>query len=109
MNEYIARYVVSKDHRIIGVINTRYTANNDDESIKIAKSVCDKLGEGYIEELTIEKTIGTINIAVAEKSVDSTITKIIYSKKYPCIKPRPFEEIANHVDLERLEEIANER
>lgn len=134
MNEYIARYVISKDHRIIGVINTRYKANNDDESIKIAKSVCEKLGEEDIEELIIGKVIGAVSGAVIgnllgksddEKLlgtvagaivgtlvghvIDSTITKVIYSKKYPCIKPRPFEDIVNYVDLERLEEIVNER
>jgi hypothetical protein len=44
MNEYVARYIVSKDHRRIGEINIKYTANDDDESIRVAKSVCEKLG-----------------------------------------------------------------
>ena len=44
MNEYVARYIVSKDRRRIGEINIRYTANDDDKSIRIAKSVCEKLG-----------------------------------------------------------------
>ncbi|ACP37788.1 glycine zipper 2TM domain-containing protein [Saccharolobus islandicus] len=134
MSEYIAKYIVSKDHRRIGEINVRYTANNDDESIKIAKSVCDKLGEEDVEELIIGKIIGTITGAVIGNSlsksddnkflgtiagaiigvlvghvIDSAITKVIYSKKYPCIRPRPLDDLDKYVDIDRLEEIVNER
>ncbi|MEJ2778769.1 hypothetical protein, partial [Stygiolobus sp. RP850M] len=122
----------SKDHRRIGEINIRYTANNDDESIRIAKSVCEKLGGEEIEELILGKVMGTITGAGRSLSksdddkflgditgvivgalvghiIDSAITKVIYSKKYPCIKPRPFEDIVNYINIERLEEIVNER
>ncbi|BFI76494.1 hypothetical protein YN1HA_25920 [Sulfurisphaera ohwakuensis] len=58
MTEYSAKYIVSKNNRRIGEINVRYTANNDDESIRIARSVCEKLGEEDVEELTIEKIVG---------------------------------------------------
>ena len=132
MNEYVARYIVSKDHRRIGEINIRYTANNDDESIRIAKSVCEKLGGEEIEEVILGKVMGTITGAGRSLSksdddkflgditgvivgalvghiIDSAITKVIYSKKYPCIKPRPFEDIVNYINVERLEEIVNER
>ena len=132
MNEYVARYIVSKDHRRIGEINIRYTANNDDESIRIAKSVCEKLGGEEIEEVILGKVMGTITGAGRSLSksdddkflgditgeivgalvghiIDSSITKVIYSKKYPCIKPRPFEDIVNYINIERLEEIVNER
>ena len=132
MNEYVARYIVSKDHRRIGEINIRYRANNDDESIRIAKSVCEKLGGEEIEEVIIGKVMGTITGAGRSLSksdddkflgditgvivgalvghiIDSAITKVIYSKKYPCIKPRPFEDIVNYINIERLEEIVNER
>lgn len=132
MNEYVARYIVSKDHRRIGEINIRYTANDDDESIRIAKSVCEKLGGEEIEEVIIGKVMGTITGAGSSLSksdedeflgaitsvivgalvghiIDSAITKVIYSKKYPCIKPRPFEDIVNYINIERLEEIVNER
>ncbi|MFP3234234.1 MAG: hypothetical protein RXR08_11325 [Sulfolobaceae archaeon] len=132
MTEYVARYIVSKDHRRIGEINIRYTANNDDESIRIAKSVCEKLGGEEIEEVILGKVIGTITGAGRSLSksdddkflgditgvivgalvghiIDSAITKVIYSKKYPCIKPRPFEDIVNYINVERLEEIVNER
>ncbi|BAB67092.1 glycine zipper 2TM domain-containing protein [Sulfurisphaera tokodaii] len=134
MTQYIAKYIVSKNYRRIGEINTRYTANDDDESIKIARSVCDKLGEENVEELIIGKIIGAAAGAIIGNSlgksdddkllgtivgaiigtltghiIDSIITKVIYSKKYPCIKARPFEEIANYIDINRLEEIVNER
>ena len=132
MNEYVARYIVSKDHRRIGEVNIRYTANNDDESIRIAKSVCEKLGGEEIEEVILGKVMGTITGAGRSLSksdddkflgditgvivgalvghiIDSAITKVIYSKKYPCIKPRPFEDIVNYINVERLEEIVNER
>jgi uncharacterized membrane protein YeaQ/YmgE (transglycosylase-associated protein family) len=132
MNEYVARYIVSKDHRRIGEINIRYTADNDDESIRIAKSVCEKLGGEEIEEIILGKVMGTITGAGRSLSksdddkflgditgvivgalvghiIDSAITKVIYSKKYPCIKPRPFEDIVNYINIERLEEIVNER
>jgi hypothetical protein len=132
MNEYVARYIVSKDHRRIGEINIRYTANNDDESIRIAKSVCEKLGGEEIEEVILGKVMGTITGAGRSLSksdddkflgdipgeivgalvghiIDSSITKVIYSKKYPCIKPRPFEDIVSYINIERLEEIVNER
>ena len=132
MNEYVARYIVSKDHRRIGEINIRYTANDDDESIRIAKSVCEKLGGEEIEEVIIGKVMGTITGAGSSLSksdddkflgaitgvivgalvdhiIDSAIIKVIYSKKYPCIKPRPFEDIVNYINIERLEEIVNER
>jgi len=132
MNEYVARYIVSKDHRRIGEINIRYTANNDDESIRIAKSVCEKLGGEEIEEVILGKVMGTITGAGRSLSksdddkflgditgvivgalvghiIDSAITKVIYSKKYPCTKPRPFEDIVSYINVERLEEIVNER
>jgi hypothetical protein len=132
MNEYVARYIVSKDHRRIGEINIRYTANDDDESIRIAKSVCEKLGGEEIEEVILGKVMGTITGAGRSLSksdddkflgditgemvgalvghiIDSSITKVIYSKKYPCIKPRPFEDIVSYINIERLEEIVNER
>nr|WP_286188800.1 hypothetical protein [Sulfolobus sp. S-194] len=64
MTEYIAKYIVSRNYRRIGEINVRYTANDDDESIKIAKSVCDKLGEEEVEEVIVGKIIGTITGAV---------------------------------------------
>ncbi|ACP37423.1 hypothetical protein M1425_0592 [Sulfolobus islandicus M.14.25] len=67
MNEYVARYIVSKDHRRIGEINRknkhRYIANDDDESIRIVKSVCEKLGEEDIEEVIVGKIMGTITDA----------------------------------------------
>jgi hypothetical protein len=132
MNEYVVRYITSKNHRRIGEINIRYTANDDDESIRIAKSVCEKLGGEEIEEVIIGKVMGTITGAGSSLSksdddkflgaitgvivgalvghiIDSAITKVIYSKKYPCIKPRPFEDIVNYINIERLEEIVNER
>ncbi len=131
MDEYIAKYIVSKDHRRIGEINVRYTANNDDESIKIAKSVCGELGE-EVEEVVIGKIIGAKADALVGNSlsgddkflgatagaligafaghiIDSSITKVIFTKKYPCIKPKPFEEIVNYLDFNRIEEIVNER
>ena len=123
---------MSKDHRRIGEINIKYTADDDDESIRIAKSVCEKLGGEEIEEVIIGKVMGTIAGAGSSLSksdddkflgamtgvivgalvghiIDSAITKVIYSKKYPCIKPRPFEDIVNYINIERLEEIVNER
>ncbi|BFI76558.1 hypothetical protein [Sulfurisphaera ohwakuensis] len=132
MAEYIAKYIISKNNRRIGEINIKYTANDDDESIKIAKSVCDKLEEEDVEEVIIEKIIGTGLGAVTgdllNKSdddnlktiantlisaftgyiIDSVITKVIFSKQYPCIKPEPFENIVKYVDIKTLEEIVNE-
>ncbi|ACR41243.1 conserved hypothetical protein [Sulfolobus islandicus M.16.4] len=52
---------------------------------------------------------GVIVGALVGHIIDSAITKLIYSKKYPCIKPRPFEDIVNYINIERLEEIVNER
>lgn len=63
MNEYVVRCITSKNHRRIGEINIRYTANDDDESTRIAKSVCQKLGGEEIEEVIIGKVMGTITSA----------------------------------------------
>lgn len=134
MAEYIARYIVSRNYRRIGEINVRYTANDDDESIKIAKSVCEKLGEEDVEEVIIGKIIDDITVAAIDNSlskpnddkllkniegviigafpghlIDSTVTKVIYSKKYPCIKPRSLDDLHKYIDIKRLEEIVNER
>ena len=126
MTEYIAKYSVSKNYRRIGEIDVRYTANGDDESIRIARSVCDKLGEKDVEELIIEKIVSVTSGAVNEDElpgniasaiistltshiIDSVITKVIYSKKYPCIRPRPLDDLYKYIDIERLEEIVNER
>ncbi|AWR93942.1 glycine zipper 2TM domain-containing protein [Acidianus brierleyi] len=134
MAEYIAKYIVSKGYRKIGEINTRYTANDDDESIKIAKSACEKLGEEDVEEIVIGKIIGAVSGAVIGNSldksdddkllgtiagaiigtltghiIDSIITKVIYSKKYPCIRARSLDDLDKYIDTKRLEEIVNER
>ena len=134
MNEYIAKYIVSKGYRVIGEINIRYTANDDDESIKIARSVCEKLGEKDVEEVIIGKIIGAAAGAIIGNSLsksdedkllgtiagaiigtltghvlDSVITKVIYSRKYPCIRPRSLDDLDKYIDIERLEEIVNER
>ena len=130
MNEYIAKYIISKGYRRVGEINTRYVANDDDESVRIAKSVCEKLGEEDVEELVIERIIGRANGSSLSKSdddkllgtiagiiigtltshvIDSTITKVVYSKKYPCIRPRPLDDLDKYIDTKRLEEIVNER
>ncbi|BDC17367.1 hypothetical protein [Acidianus sp. HS-5] len=129
MNEYIAKYIISKGYRRVGEINIRYVAN-DDESIKIAKSVCEKLGEEDVEELVVERIIGEANGSPPGKSdddkllgtiagvimstltdhvIDSTITKVVYSKKYPCIRPRSLDDLDKYIDTKRLEEIVNER
>ena len=124
MAEYIARYVL-RDREVI----VKYTAENDDESIKLANSVCEKLGERDIEEVIIGKIIGTIvgasiGHSISEDNsailgaitgalvghiIDNLIVKEIYSKKYPCIRPRQLSDLYKYIDIKKLEDAVNAR
>ncbi|BDC17446.1 glycine zipper 2TM domain-containing protein [Acidianus sp. HS-5] len=127
MPEYIARYIVRNRE-----ITVKYSAENDDESVKLANSICEKLEERDIEELIIDKIIGsiisaTIGNSIAEDNkvlgtvlgaisgalighiIDNFITETIYSKKYPCIRPRQLSELHKYVDIKRLEDAVNAR
>nr|WP_286188801.1 hypothetical protein [Sulfolobus sp. S-194] len=52
---------------------------------------------------------GAIVGTLVGHAIDSTITKVIYSKKYPCIKPRSLDDLHKYIDIKRLEEIVNGR
>ncbi|MBB5255217.1 hypothetical protein [Sulfurisphaera ohwakuensis] len=127
MVDYIARYVL-RDREVI----VKYTAENDDESIKLANSVCEKLGERDIEEVIISKIVGTITGATIGHSIsednsvttnilstitgalighiiDNLIVKEIYSKKYPCIRPRQLSDLHKYIDIKKLEDAVNAR
>ena len=108
MARYVARYVTRGDEAVV-----EYFAEDDDEGVRFAVSACEKLGEMDVEELVV----GRVEGGGVEEAILSSFpspsyavaVKVIYRKKYPCVRPRPLSELYKYIDVKAFEEAVNAR
>ena len=108
MARYVARYATRGGEAVV-----EYLAKDDGESVRLAVSACEKLGEMDVEELVV----GRVEGGGVEEAVLSSFhspsyavaVKVVYRRKYPCVKPRPLSELYKYIDVKAFEEAVNAR
>ena len=107
MAKYVARYVMRGDEAVV-----EYSARDDDEGVKLALSACGKVGEMEVEELVVGRVEdGAESPVITSFSSPSyaVAVKVVFRRKYPCVKPRPLSELYKYIDVKAFEEAVNAR